>query len=84
MHRILEFNQSQWLKPFVEFNTQKSIEAEKNGVKDGKVLYKLINNTVNGKITKNLRKRIDVKLVNNKKKLFRMYIKTKLYAAQGI
>ena len=84
MHRILEFNQWQWLKPFVEFNTQKSIEAEKNGDKDGKVLYKLINNTVNGKITKNLRKRIDVKLVNNKKKLFRMYIKTKLYAAQGI
>ena len=68
MHRILEFNQSQWLKPFVKFNTQKSIEAEKNGDKDGKVLYKLINNTVNGKITKNLRKRIDVKLVNNKKK----------------
>ena len=68
MHRILEFNQSQWLKPFVEFNTPKSIEAEKNGDKDGKVLYKLINNTVNGKITKNLRKRIDVKLVNNNKK----------------
>ena len=23
MHRVLEFNQSQWLKPHVEFNSQK-------------------------------------------------------------
>ena len=24
-----EFNQSQWLKPYIEFNTQKRIEPEK-------------------------------------------------------
>ena len=43
IHRILEFNQSQRLKQFVEFNTKKRIEAEKNVDKDGKALYKLMN-----------------------------------------
>ena len=29
MHRLLEFNQSQWLKPRIEFNTQKRTEEKK-------------------------------------------------------
>ena len=61
IHRVLEFNQSLWLKPYVEFNTQKRIEAEKkNGDKDGKVLYKFMNNAVYGKTLENVRNRIDV------------------------
>ena len=36
IHRLLEFNQSQWLKHYVEFNRQKIIEPEENGYKDGK------------------------------------------------
>ena len=64
---VLEFNQSQWLKQYVEFNTQKRIEAEKNGDKYGKALCKLMNNAVYGKTMENLIKRIDVKLVSNKK-----------------
>ena len=66
-HRLLEFNQSQWLKPCIEFNTKRRIEAVKNNGKDGKALYKLMNNTVYGKMMENLRNRIDVKLVNNEK-----------------
>ena len=62
MQCILEFNQSQQLKQYVEFNTKKKekiIEVEKK--------YKLINNAVHGKTIKNVRNRIDVKLVSNKK-----------------
>ena len=67
IHCVLEFNQSQWLKKYVDFNTPKRIEPEKNGDKDGKALYKLMNNSVYGKTIENLRHRIDVRLVSNKK-----------------
>ena len=83
-HRLLEFNQSQWLKPYTEFSTQKRIEAEKNKVKDGKSVvqsnepcYILKNN---GK----LKKQIRCKTSKQRKSLFEMFNKTKLYVAKNI
>ena len=76
--------QSQWLKPYTEFNTKKGIKVEKNNDKVGKILYKLMSNAIYGNTMENLRNRIDVKLVNNKKRLFKMYMKIKLYVAQYI
>ena len=49
IHHVLEFNQSQWLKPYIELKTQKRTEAEKNVDKDRKALSKLMNNAVYGK-----------------------------------
>ena len=50
IHRILlQSNQSLWIKSYIEFTTQKRIDAEKNGDKDGKPLYKLMNSAVYGK-----------------------------------
>ena len=63
-------------------HTKKKTEAEKNGDKDEKALYKLINNTVYRKTIKNLRNRMNVKLVS-KKILFKMDIQTKLYVTQN-
>ena len=62
----------------------KRIEAEKNDDEDGKVLYKLMNDALYGKTMKNIRNRIDVKFVSNKKKLFKMDIQTKLYVTKNI
>ena len=67
IHRALEINQFQWLEQYAEFYTQKRTEPEKNWDKDGKALYKLINNAVYGKSVENLRNGINVKLVSNKK-----------------
>ena len=47
MQCVLRFNQSQWLKLYIEL--KKRIEAEKNNDKDGKALYKLMNNAICGK-----------------------------------
>ena len=67
VHPVWKFNQSQSPKPFVEFDTYKKIQAEKNGDKDGRALYKLMNNAVYDKTMENLRNWIDVSLVGNKK-----------------
>ena len=64
---MLELNHSQWLKPYIEFNTKQKNKSTKNRDKNGKSLYRLIHNTKHGKAIKNLRNRRDVKLASNKK-----------------
>ena len=56
IHHALEFNQSQWLKPYIEYNTYKRIEADKNKDKDGNALHKLITNALYGKNNEKLEK----------------------------
>ena len=67
MYHVLEFNSSQWLKPFIKFNIQKRKEAGKNGDKDEKLLYTLMNNTIYRETTEKLRNKINARLINNNK-----------------
>ena len=64
MYRVLEFKQSDWLKKFVMFNTEKRMHAA-NGFEKG--LFKLMVNSVYGKTMENLRKRVNIKLINKEK-----------------
>ena len=64
VHRILKFKQSNWLKSYVEFNTEKRQESPNEFNED---LYKLLNNCIYGKSIENHRKRMNVKLINDKK-----------------
>ena len=63
-HRVLKFNQSDWMKKYIDFNTEERMNAANDFERD---FFKLMINSVYEKMIANLRKRINVRLVNNAK-----------------
>ena len=66
MHRIIQLNQEDWLKPCIDMNTKLRKEAKNDFEKD---LFKLMNNSVSGKRIGNVRKHRDIKLVTANEKI---------------
>ena len=80
VHRVLEFNQSPWLRQYIDFNTEKRTNAKNAFEKD---FFKLMNNSVFGKTMENIRKRVDVRLVTDEKKLLK-YVSKPTYVSSKI
>ena len=62
--KIQKFRMSDWTKKYIDFNTEKRTNAVNSFEKD---FLKMMINSVYGKTKGNLRKRINVRLVNNEK-----------------
>ena len=64
VHRILEFKQSPWMIPYIDFNREERMQATNEADKN---FFKLMINSVCGKTMENMRKRMKIRIITNEK-----------------
>ena len=77
---MIEFDQSAWMKPYIDFNTQLRIKATNDFEKD---FFKLMNNVVFGKTMENIRKHRNIKLVMSRESYLKTIMKPNFKSGIG-
>ena len=76
VHRVLTFKQSPWLKTYIDFNTeQRSLATDEFSGS----FFKLMNNSFYGKTQENLRKRVNVELILDRRVFLKRIAKPTFY-----
>ena len=65
VHRVIQFNQKAWLKPYIDMKTKFRTEAKEDFEKD---FFELMNKAVFGKTMENISNHRDIKLVTTDKR----------------
>ena len=68
IHRAINFEQKEILKPYIEFNTEKRKNARNDFEKD---IFKLLNNAVFGKTMEDKRKHLDFEIVSDERRFMK-------------
>ena len=67
IHRGIKFEEGAWLKEYINLKTKLRIEAKQFGNNFEVDFFKLMNNSVFGKTLKNIRNRVDIRLISSDK-----------------